>query len=103
MIGMLIGVAALSAWGLYRFNQILETLPTPTGGSLLDAGRQLLENSRLAYTMQYGEIFFITAIVCVVGAVLGLFVAGQHQHAEEDSPVAVPDDGIPDGTVRVGK
>ena len=33
MIGMLVGIAALSAWGLYRFNQILQSLPaapTPT-------------------------------------------------------------------------
>lgn len=31
MIGMLIGIAALSAWGLYRLNQHLQTLPFPPG------------------------------------------------------------------------
>ncbi len=33
--------------------------------------------------MQYGEIFGITAIVCVVGALLGLLISGRHEHADE--------------------
>jgi MFS family permease len=90
MIGMLIGVAALSAWGLYRFNQILATLPRPRSTNLREAGAALAANARLAYTMQYGEIFKITAIVCVVGALLGLLISGRHEHAEE--PVAAVDD-----------
>jgi MFS family permease len=83
MIGMLIGIAALSAWGLYRFNQILATLPKPTGTNLLEIGAQIADNTRTAYTMQYGEIFLITAIVCVVGAMLGLLISGRHEHADE--------------------
>jgi len=90
MIGMLVGIAALSAWGLYRFNQILATLPKPKGGNLLEIGAALAANTRLAYTMQYGEIFKITAIVCLVGAVLGLLISGRHEHADE--PAVETDD-----------
>jgi MFS family permease len=84
MTGMLIGVAALSAWGLYRFNQILATLPNPAGGNSL-AAKLAGEAAkyRTAFAMQYGEIFFITAIICVVGAAVALFISGRHTHAEE--------------------
>lgn len=83
MIGMLIGIAALSAWGLYRFNQHLAELPASTGGNSL-AERLAAEAARVreAYVLQYGEIFTITAIVCVVGAVLGLLIAARNDHAD---------------------
>ena len=86
MTGMLVGVAALSAWGLYRFNQLLATLPTPGGDNLVAriAGEAL--KYKTAFAMQYGEMFGITAVVCVVGAVLGFFIAGRHTHAEEPGP-----------------
>ena len=97
MIGMLIGIAALSAWGLYRFNQILASLPKPTGTNLREIGAALAANTRLAYVMQYGDIFRITAIVCGVGALLGLLISGRHEHADEpareliDAPTQVLD------------
>jgi MFS family permease len=77
MTGMLIGVAALSAWGLYRFNQILATLPSPGGNTLA-------ERYRTAFAMQYGSIFFVTVIVCLVGAALALFIGSKNAHAAED-------------------
>ncbi len=84
MIGMLVGIAALSAWGLYRFNQHMQTLP-PTEGANTLAERLTAEAARYreAYVLQYGEIFAITAVVCLAGAVLGLFIAGRREHAEE--------------------
>ena len=79
MIGMLIGVAALSAFGLYRFQQHLQEQPRAKG-SPLEVASQLAQNYRNAYVLEYGEIFTITAIVCVVGAVVGLFVDGSDTH-----------------------
>jgi MFS family permease len=82
MIGMLLGVAALSAWGLYRYNQHLAGLPASADEGTL-AERVAAEVGRLqeAYVLQYGEIFFITAIVCLVGAVLGLLISSRDEHA----------------------
>ena len=84
MIGMLIGIAALSAWGLYRFNQHLQSLPSGPGADSL-AERLAAEAARYreAYVLQYGEIFAITAIVCLVGALLGLLISGRTEHADE--------------------
>jgi len=83
MIGMLVGLAALSAWGLYRFNQHLQTLPAQPGGNTL-AERLAAEAARYreAYVLQYGEIFAITAVVCVVGALLGLLISGRSAPGE---------------------
>ncbi|MGW4096005.1 MFS transporter [Mycobacterium sp. NPDC004974] len=88
MIGMLIGIAALSAWGLYRFNQHLAT-PNPDCASLPPLDRTLCRY-RAAYVAQYAEIFGITAIVCVVGAVLGLLIAARHVHVDE--PAGPPEE-----------
>jgi MFS family permease len=86
MTGMLIGVAALSAWGLYRFNQILVTLPSTGGHSLAEKLAATAHNYRLAFAMMYGQIFAITAIVCVVGALLGLLVGSSKEHVGEPEP-----------------
>ncbi|MCW2521392.1 MAG: arabinose efflux permease family protein [Mycobacterium sp.] len=86
MIGMLIGLASLSAWGLYKFNQYLAEMPKPKGTNLMEIGAQLAANVRTAYTMQYGQIFFITMVVCAVGAVLGLLITGKNERAAEPDP-----------------
>ena len=102
MIGMLIGVAALSAWGLYKFNQYLQERlaalppadPDSPGGILVAASR-LAEASRQAYVLQYGEIFKITCVVCVVGAALALLISGRHEHADEPVETVDPVDEAP--------
>jgi MFS family permease len=91
MTGMLIGVAALTAWGLYRFNQILATLPAAGGDSLAAKIAGEAQRYRTAFAMQYGSIFFITVIVCLVGAALALFIGGKQTHADEtDTESALP-------------
>jgi MFS family permease len=83
MTGMLIGVAALSAWGLYRFNQILATLPSPGGNTLAAKIAGEAERYRTAFAMQYGSIFFVTVWVCIAGAALAVFIGGKQAHADE--------------------
>ena len=85
MTGMLIGVAALTAWGLYRFNQILAGLSAaiPPNASLLERAAAIGGQYQKAFAMMYGDIFTVTAVVCVVGALLGLLLTGRDFHAEE--------------------
>ncbi|MQA12225.1 MAG: MFS transporter [Pseudonocardiaceae bacterium] len=77
MTGMLVGVAALSAWGLHRFHSLTASLntPLPIGVTEREYARQLAEYRAAlndALLTQYQEIFAITAGVCVVGGVLAL-------------------------------
>lgn len=96
MMGMLLGIAALSAWGLYRFNQHLASLPA-TGARGTLAERVAAEAARLrdAYVLQYGEIFGITAILCVVGAMLGLLIGARDGDAREPEPGSADLDRMP--------
>jgi MFS family permease len=96
MIGMMIGISALSAWGLYRFNQILQerlaAQPAPKAdsplGQLAAGAARVAKASVESFALQYGEIFGITAVICVIGAVLGLLIAGRGEHANEPDPAA---------------
>ena len=90
MTGMLVGMAALSAWGLHRFNQILVSLPKHAGGSLAEKMAATAANSKLAFALMYGDIFAITALVCVVGAGLGLLI-GRNQSFVEDTELPEPE------------
>jgi len=85
MTGMLIGIAALTAWGFYRFNQIVAglTAAIPPNASLLE--RLAAQGSMYlkAFAGMYGDIFAATVGICVVGALLGLLVGGRKEHAEE--------------------
>jgi MFS family permease len=71
--GMLIGIAALSAWGLHRFTELTATLNTPLPFGV-DAARYAEELAaytqavRAALLTQYREIFQLTAALCLAGA-----------------------------------
>ncbi len=79
MTGMLVGVAALTAWGLYRFHSLTANLntPIPFGISKEQFDAQVADyKAKLmtALNTEYSEMFLITALVCVAGAVLALCV-----------------------------
>ena len=80
MTGMLIGVAGLGAWGLYRFYQILNEKSDLTGTDrALEQARNLLPS----FAAMYGEIFTATWIVCVLGALSALFIGSRKDHVDE--------------------
>jgi hypothetical protein len=86
-------MAALSAWGLYRFNQILAAQPKAVGETLAEKMVSKAANSKVAFAMMYGEIFWITALVCMAGAVLGLLI-GSNSISAEDPQDSAPEPAI---------
>jgi len=72
VMGMLIGLAALTAFGLYRFRQILGTpvLTDPDVGARIDHLARLVA---AAFLQEYREIFIVAALLCVLAAATILF------------------------------
>ncbi|SEG59041.1 Major Facilitator Superfamily protein [Thermomonospora echinospora] len=86
MMGMLLGISALSAWGLYRFRSLTEDLsmPLPFGLPPEEARRQVAAYQAAlqeALRTEYREIFLITAVLCALGAVAALAVQGAPAHS----------------------
>lgn len=82
MMGMLLGVAALSAWGFYRFQSLTANLdtPLPFGVDAREYARRLAEYREAvnaALHTEYTEIFLITAVLCALAAVLALTLPGR--------------------------
>src|ERR1700730_14855492 len=76
-VGMLVGLSALTAFGLYRFRQILGT-PSLTDPDL-QARIDLLERLvATAFLQEYREIFIIAAGLCVLAAAVALVTLGRN-------------------------
>lgn len=92
MTGMLIGIAALTAWGLHRFRVLTATLntPLPFGTSAQAYAAELARYQRdlgVALHTEYSEIFLITAALCLAGAAMSLLLAPLHP-APHNDPLA---------------
>ncbi|MEU4534201.1 MFS transporter [Streptosporangium sp. NPDC023825] len=79
MMGMLLGVAGLSAWGFHRFQSLTADLDTPLpfgvdplvyAGRLAEYQREVKE----ALHTEYSEIFLITSVLCGVGVLVALLL-----------------------------
>jgi MFS family permease len=80
MTGMLVGVAALSAWGLHRFRALTADLatPLPFGVDALVYQQRFADYQRAvlaALRTEYREIFLLTSGVCLLGAVGALLIS----------------------------
>ncbi|WP_326638552.1 MFS transporter [Streptosporangium sp. NBC_01755] len=79
MMGMLLGVAGLSAWGFHRFQSLTADLDTPLPFGVEPAvyATRLAEYEgkvRAALHTEYSEIFLITAALCGVGVLVALLL-----------------------------
>ncbi|WP_329093501.1 MFS transporter [Actinomadura citrea] len=90
MMGMLLGISALTAWGFHRFHALTADLkpPLPFLMSKQEFAAQMkIYNAALqdALRTEYREIFWITAGMCLLGALLAL-AAGTRRDAPPDAP-----------------
>ncbi len=81
MMGMLIGVAALSAWGFHRFQSLTAHLvaPLPFGMKRAEFARRMTAYTdavKNALHTEYSDIFWATAALCVIAAAVGLLIGG---------------------------
>ena len=68
-MGMLVGLSALTAFGLYRFHQILGT-PVVTDPDLKARIDHLARLVSAAFLQEYREIFSVAAAICVLAALV---------------------------------
>jgi MFS family permease len=89
MMGMLLGISALSAWGFYRFHALTADLRPPLPFLMSDeefARQMKVYNAALqdALRAEYQEIFWITAGMCALGALLALAAGTRRSGADQD-------------------
>ncbi len=80
-MGMLIGLAALTAYGLYRFRQILGTpqLNDPDVRARVDHLERLVS---AAFLQEYREIFAVAAVLCLLAALVAGLTVGARPGAK---------------------
>ena len=93
MIGMIIGLAALTSWGLGRFHAIMVAFQPPAGAKPFDAAYNA---ALVAYTTSaghevYTSIFLAAGIISLVAVLPALFLEGK-----QSSPYALTSrDSVP--------
>lgn len=103
MMGMLVGIAAVAAWGLHRFHQLTADLPVPLPFGVDPAvfQRRLAAYERAlqrALHVEYREIFLIAAAICAAGALVALALRGLP--LREPNEGVVPPELTPGRTLR---
>ncbi|WP_344488995.1 MFS transporter [Glycomyces endophyticus] len=82
MMGMLIGVAALTSWSLHRFQESTADLDTPLPfgvpeAEFLERQAVYLEALDRALAAQYADVFTAAAVVCLAGVLASVLLPGR--------------------------
>ncbi len=87
MVGMIVGLAALTSWGLGRFHDIMSAFKPPAGVTPFSASylAALGKYATLAGHDVYTAIFLAAGIICLVAIVPALLLEGK-----KPSPYAIP-------------
>lgn len=87
MVGMIVGLAALTSWGLGRFHDIMSAFRPPAGVTPFSASylAALGKYATLAGHDVYTAIFLAAGIICLVAIVPALLLEGK-----KTSPYAIP-------------
>lgn len=91
-MGMLIGFAALTGWGLHRFYELLSTYTLPTNPTPEDFAA-LDRFYVVALLHEYNEIFKATALLCLLAAAISLGISTRRESEElavENAEVPAP-------------
>ncbi len=91
MVGMILGLAALTSWALAYFRQLASTypsLPTSATASQFSAWSRGYATHLIAsaHTV-YSDVFFFSMILCLIALVPALFLWGRKPPVEEAEPV----------------
>ena len=92
-LGMVIGLASLTAFGLSRFQRIFadRSCDSIVSGGGLRAQLTAFENCvRGALLQEYREIFLLTAAICLLGALLALLTLGTSRERLPEPHAAAP-------------
>lgn len=96
MVGMILGLAALTSWGLGHFRQLVAAFKPPAGLSFTDPTYQALYAKYVTASAHdiYTGIFLAAGVLCIVAIVPALFLEGrrpwQAQDVGEHSRLTIP-------------
>jgi MFS family permease len=89
VMGMLVGLSALTAFGLFRFRQILGT-PQLTESDLRARLEHLDRLVAAAFLQEYREIFSIAAALCILAAAVIFVSLGRQSPQATPAPSSPP-------------